>query len=94
MNKLTHSDGRGIAVAGDAEHGHLVVGENGPCRDGGHAAVHAIEAERAVHEVSRALGGAADAAHLHDALGLDAHFEHGIDDALGDGVVAAAGAQG
>ena len=48
---------------------------------------------RAAHEVGRALGRAADAAHLHHALGLHAHLEHGVDDALGDGVVAAAGAE-
>ena len=31
--------------------------------------------------------------HLHHALGLHAHLVHGVDDALGDGVVAAAGAE-
>ncbi len=58
-----------------------------------HAAVHAVEAVRAAHEVGRALGGAADAGELHHALGLDAHLVEGVDDALGDGVVAAAGAE-
>ena len=54
----------------------------------------AVEAVRARHEVGGALGGAADAGELHDALGLDAHLVEGVDDALGDGVVAAAGAEG
>ena len=55
--------------------------------------MHAVEGVRAAHEVGRALGRAADAAHLHHALRLHAHLEHGVDDALGDGVVAAAGAE-
>ena len=72
---------------------HGVVGQHGAGGDRGHAAVHAVEAVRAAHEVRRALGGAADAAHLHHALGLHAHLVHGVDDALGDGVVAAAGTE-
>ena len=55
--------------------------------------MHAVEAVRAAHEVGRALRRAADAADLHHALRLNAHLVHGVDDALGDGVVAAAGAQ-
>ena len=73
--------------------GHGVVGQDGAGGDRRHAPVHAVEAVRAAHEVGRALGRAADAAHLHHPLRLDAHLEHGVDDALGDGVVAAAGAE-
>ena len=39
------------------------------------------------------LGGAADAAHLHHALGLDAHLIEGFGDALRDGVVPATRAE-
>ena len=68
----------------------------GQHRAGGHrrhAAVHGVEAVRAAQEVGRALARAADARQLDDALGLDAHLVEGVDDALGDGVVAAAGAE-
>ena len=58
-----------------------------------HASVHGVEAVRAAHEIGRALRRAADARHLDDALRRDAHLVEGVDDALGDGVVAAAGAQ-
>ena len=94
MDELAHADGGGVAVAGDADGGHGVVGEDGAGGDRGHAAVHAVEAVRTVHEVGGALGGAADAAHLHDALRLDAHLPHGFNDSLRDGVVAASGAEG
>ena len=93
VNELAHADGGRVAVAGDAQHRHGVVGQNGAGGDRRHAPVHAVEAVRAAHEVGRALRRAADAAHLHHALRLDAHLEHGVDDALGDGVVAAAGAE-
>src|SRR6185437_9532306 len=40
------------------------------------------------------LARAADARELEDLLRVDAHLEEGVDDALGDCVVAAAGAEG
>src|SRR5208283_3903381 len=49
--------------------------------------------ERAAHEIGGALRRAANAAHLHHPFRLDAHLEHGVDDALRDGVVPASGAQ-
>ena len=55
--------------------------------------MHGVEAVRAAQEVGRALGRAADAGELDHALGLNAHLVHGVDDALGNGVVAAAGAE-
>ncbi len=93
MNKLAHADGGRVAVAGDANRRHGVVGHDGAGGDGRHAPMHAVEAERTAHEVGRALGRAADAAHLHHPLRLDAHLEEGVDDALGDSVVAATGAE-
>ena len=52
-----------------------------------------IEAVGAVHEVSGTLRRATDSAQLRDPLRLHAHVIHGFDDALGDGVMAATGAQ-
>ena len=51
-----------------------------------------VEAVRTAHEISRALRGAPDPTELGDTLGLHAHLIHRIDDALGNGIVAAAGA--
>ncbi len=93
VNELADADGGGVAVAADAEGDQIAVGEHGAGGDGGHASVHGVEAVRTVHEIRGALRGAADAAELDDALGLHAHVIHGFDDALGDGVVAAAGAE-
>ena len=94
VNELAHADGSGVAIAGDAQHGH-VCGWRGwrPVETDGMRPCTLLKLMRAAHEVGRALGRAADAAHLHHALGLNAHFKHGVDDALGDGVVAAAGAE-
>src|SRR5437660_8334621 len=52
-----------------------------------------IEAVRAAHEISRTLGRAADSARLDYALRLHTHLVHGIDNALGNRVMAATGAQ-
>ena len=93
VDELADADGGGVAVAADAERDQIAIGQHGAGGHRRHAAMHRVEAVRAAHEISRALGRAADAAHLDDALGLDAHFVHGVDDALGDGIVSAAGAQ-
>ena len=71
----------------------FVIGQHSAGGDRGHAAVNRVEAVRAAHEICRAFGRASNAAGLDHALRLDAHFVHGVDDALGDCVVAAAGAQ-
>src|ERR1022692_2869946 len=55
--------------------------------------MHRVEAEGAGHEVRRRLGGAADAAHLHDALGLDTHLVEGLSNPLVGGIMPASGAQ-
>src|SRR3984893_9138375 len=55
--------------------------------------MHGVETVRTVHEVSRTLRRTPDPTQLRDPLRLHAHVIHGFDDALGDGVMAAAGAQ-
>src|SRR3984957_7482468 len=52
-----------------------------------------IETVRTVHEVRGAFGRAPNPAQFGDALRLDAHVVHGFDNALGDCIVAATGAQ-
>src|ERR1700694_3969499 len=52
-----------------------------------------IEAVRTAHEICGALRGAADTAHLGDALGLDPHLIHRFEDSLRDCIVAAARAE-
>src|SRR5271157_678867 len=52
-----------------------------------------VEAVRAAQKIGGSLRGAADAAGLDDELGLDAHLEHGLDDALGNRIVAASSAE-
>ena len=93
VDELADADGGGVAVAADAERDQVAIRQHGAGRDRGHASMHGIEAVRAAHEVRRTLGRAADAAGLDHALGRHAHFVHGVDDALGNCVVAAAGAQ-
>ena len=92
--ELAEPDAGGVAVARDADAGSAAVREVHAGRDGGHAAVHGVEAVRAAEEVGGRLAGAADARELRDAVRLEAQLERGLDDAAGDGVVAAAGAQG
>ena len=55
--------------------------------------MHGVEAVGPVHEIGGSLRGAANTAGLDKQFGLDAHLVHGFDDALGDRVVAATGAQ-
>src|SRR5260370_25013634 len=70
-----------------------MIGQHSAGCDRWHASVDAVEAERAAHEISRRLRGAANARHLDHALGSDAHLVHGINHALGNDVVAASSAQ-
>ena len=91
--KLAHADRGRVAVAGDADGGHRMIGQDGAGGDRRHTPMHAVEAVRAAQEVGRAFGRAADAAHLHHPLRLDAHLIERVDDALADGVMAAAGAE-
>src|SRR6202521_3949576 len=50
-------------------------------------------AVRTAHEICGARRGAADTAHLGDALGLDPHLIHRFEDSLRDCIVAAARAE-
>ena len=93
VHELADADRAGVAVAADADRDQLVVGEHRAGADRRHAAVHGVEAVRAAEEIRRALARAADARQLDDLLGIDAHLVEGVDDALGDRVMAAAGAQ-
>ena len=59
----------------------------------GHAAMHAVEAVREAQEIRGRFRRAADAGELSDVHGIDAHLIEALDDALGNGVVPATGAQ-
>ncbi len=93
MNKLADADGSGIAITADAKRDEIAIGQHRAGGDRGHASVNRVEAVRAVHEVRGTLRRAADAAHLDDTFGRDAHVVHGFDDALGNGVVATTSAE-
>ena len=84
MRELAEADGRGIAVAGDAEIDQVAVGEVGAGQDRRHAAVHRIEAVRIAEEIVRRLRGAADAGDFCDAMRLDRQLVAGLDDRGGD----------
>src|SRR5437868_8609060 len=92
MHELSHADGGCVAVTTDAEGHQTAIGQHCSGGHGGHAAMDGVEAVRTAHEISRALRGAPDPTELGDTLGLHAHLIHRIDDALGNGIVAAAGA--
>src|SRR6185312_8675379 len=92
MDELADTDGGGIAVAADAQRLQAAVGQHGAGGYARHAAVDGVEPEGAAEEVRGRLAGAADAAELDEVIRLDAHLVAGINDALADGVVAAAGA--
>ena len=93
MDELAHADGGGVAVAGNAQVDEVAVGHVGAGGDGGHAAVHGVEAVRAVEEIGGCLGRTADAGELDDAVRLQGQLEAGLDDGVADRVMAAAGAQ-
>ena len=91
VNELANTDGSRVAIAADTDSKELVIRQHRAGSHGWHTSVHGIKAVGTSHEVRRGLRGAADAAGLDDALGLDTHFVHGVDDALGNSIVAAAG---
>ena len=93
VHELPDADGAGIAVAAHADGDELAIGQQRTRRDRRHAAVDGIESVRCAQEICRALARAADARQLDDLGRVDAHLEERVDNALGDGVVAAAGAQ-
>src|ERR1700686_2806547 len=55
--------------------------------------MHGVEAMGAVHKIGRGLGRAAEAGELGGVFPLHSPFIHGVNDALGNGVRAAARAQ-
>ena len=92
MTVLPEPDAGGIAVAADAQHEQLAVGD---LRAGGgrrHAAVQAVESVRLLDEIGRRFRRAADAAHLGELVRLGAVFVERLDQMVGDRVVAAPGA--
>ena len=93
VHELADADGRRVAVAGDHDAVQGAVGEQSAGGDGGRAPVHGVEAVRLAQEVRRGLRRAADAGDLRDVPRFDAHLPERLDQALGDGVVAAARAQ-
>src|SRR6185503_9472512 len=93
MRELAEADRGAVAVARDAEIDQIAVGQVGAGQHAGHAAVHGVEAVAGTEEVVGRLAGAAYAAQLGDAVGLDVELPAGLHDGAGDGVVAAAGAQ-
>src|SRR5215469_16877494 len=68
--ELAEPDRQRIAIVGNADVSELSVGGVGTGRDGWHPAVHGVEAVTAADEVSRGVGGAADAGKFHDVLRL------------------------
>ena len=94
VDELTHADGGGIAIAAYAQGKKSPIRQHRAGGDRRHAPVHAVEAVSAAQKIGRRFRRASDAAHLDDSLGLDAHLKHGVNDPLGNNVVAATGAQG
>src|ERR1039458_3402733 len=93
MDKLPGADRNRVSDAGHAEGGQVLVRQHRSRRYRRHAAMHGVEAVRAVHEISRTLRRAADAAELRDALRLHTHFIHRVNDALGNRVMPATGTE-
>ena len=83
-----------IAVAGNAEIGHLAIGRIGAGRNRRHAPVHRVESMRAGQEIGRCFRRAADAGELDDPLRRHRQLPESLHDRGGNGVVAATGAQG
>ena len=93
VHELADADGPGVAVAAHADRDELLVRQHRAGAHRRHAPVDGVEPVRPAEEIRRALARAADARQLDDLLGIDAHLVKRIDDALGDRVVAAAGAE-
>src|SRR4029450_13888915 len=93
MDELADTDGPSVAVAADADGDEALIGQHRSGPDRRHTAVDGVEAVRPAQKVRRTLARATDARELDDLPGVDAHLEKGIDDSLGNRVVAAAGAE-
>ena len=93
VDKLPDSDGGRVPVAGNPERHDRAIRQHRSRRHRRHPAVNGVEAVRAAKEVGGALRRAADAGKLGHAVGLDAQLVTSLDDALTDGVVAAARAE-
>src|SRR5262245_37701443 len=93
MDELADPDRARIAITADADGDQLLVGQHRPRANRRHPSVHSIEAVRSAQKVRGALARASDAGELDDLPGIDAHLVEGVDDALGNRVMAAAGAK-
>ncbi len=94
VNELPDADRAGVSVPAHPERGESPICEHGPRRDRRHASVDGVEAVRLAQEIRGALARTANARQLDHLPAVDAHFVEGLDDPLGDGVVAAPGAEG
>ena len=93
VDELADADRCRVAVAGDTQAHQGAVGQQRAGGNRWHPPMHRVESVGAAHEVGRRLRGAADAGELGHALWGDAELEHRFEDALADGVVAAACAE-
>ena len=93
VHKLPDPNGGSIPVTADSQRDQPMVRQHRPSSHRRHAPMHSVKAVRAVHEISRALGRTSDAARLDHMLRLHSHLIHRVNDALGNRIVAAAGAQ-
>ncbi len=93
VHELPDADRPRVAIAAHADAQQATVGEQRARGDRGHAPVHRVEPVRSGQEVGGALARTPNARKLGHLRGFDPHLEEGIDDALADGVVTAAGAQ-
>src|SRR5262249_12309990 len=80
-------------VTGNADEHQLLVRERVASRHRRHTPVYRVEAVGPIQEIGRRLGRAADTGKLAYIFRLHPHLIHSVDDALGDGVMAAARAQ-
>ena len=90
---LPQADAGRVAVAADAEHEKLSIGELRPRRRRRHAPVQAVETVSLLDEVGRRLGRTPDAAHLGQQMRLHAVIEQRLNEMIRDRVVAAARAE-
>src|SRR5262249_33603448 len=94
MPVLPQSDRGAVPISRDAQQDELAVREVNAGRDRRHASVHGVERVRAPEEIGRRFAGASDPGELRDPVLLEPRLVRGLDDAVRDGVVAAAWAEG
>jgi len=94
MRELAETNRGCIPIARNADVDEVAIGEVGPRRHGRHSPVDAVEAVAAAQKVCRRFRGAAYAGDLGDPVRREVELETSLDYGRGDGVVAAAGAQG